>query len=97
MSARIIRSSLALRPSTMPAIQRGFRTTALLRYPPGDQEPVGPKSSDKPEAKSGNSQMIMLGGVGLALGIGFFLLEARPEKAKDQPIEGVTKKTVSPK
>jgi hypothetical protein len=39
----------------------------------------------------------MLGGVGLALGTGFFILMSRPEKAKDQPIEGVTKKTVSPK
>jgi len=49
MSARIVRS-LASKPS-VPAIQRGFRTTSLLRR--GDEEPVGPKATEKPEAKGG--------------------------------------------
>ncbi|QGI77236.1 hypothetical protein CEK25_003965 [Fusarium fujikuroi] len=88
MSARIARSSMALRPS-LP-IQRGFRTTRLLRH--NEKEPIGPKSS-----KGGNSQIIMLGGVGLAIGAGFFFLMSRPEKAKEQPIEGVKSKPVSPK
>ena len=49
MSARIVRS-LALKPS-VPAIQRGFRTTtSLLRH--GDHEPIGPKATEKPEAKA---------------------------------------------
>jgi preprotein translocase subunit YajC len=39
----------------------------------------------------------MLGGVGLAIGAGFFFLMSRPEKAKEQPIEGVKSKPVSPK
>ncbi|GKU05284.1 hypothetical protein FLAG1_08131 [Fusarium langsethiae] len=95
MSARIVRSSLALRPSAMPAIQRGFRTTALLRH--NESEPIGPKSSDKPVSKGANTQMIMFGGVGLAIGAGFFLLMSRPDVAKDQPVDGVTKKAVSPK
>jgi hypothetical protein len=41
--------------------------------------------------------MIMFGGVGLAIGAGFFLLMSRPDVAKDQPVDGVTKKAVSPK
>ncbi|KAF5677620.1 hypothetical protein FHETE_1671 [Fusarium heterosporum] len=94
MSARIVRSSMALRPS-MPAVQRGFRTTSLLRH--NEQEPIGPKSSDKPMSKGDNTQMILLGGVGLALGAGFFILMSRPEKAKEAPVEGVTAKPVSPK
>ncbi|KAL4722051.1 hypothetical protein ACLX1H_010821 [Fusarium chlamydosporum] len=94
MSARIVRSSLALRPS-MPAVQRGFRTTTLLRH--NEKEPVGPKSQDKPMSTKGNSQIAMLGGVGLAIGAGFFFLMSRPEKAKDQPVEGVRSKPVSPK
>ncbi|KAL6912866.1 hypothetical protein FSST1_010626 [Fusarium sambucinum] len=93
MSARIVRS-LALRPS-MPAIQRGFRTTAVSRH--NEKEPIGPNASTKPEAKGGNSQIIMFAGVGLAIGVGFFMLMSRPEVAKDQPVEGVTKKPVSPK
>ncbi|KAG8668555.1 hypothetical protein FPOAC2_07849 [Fusarium poae] len=94
MSARVVRS-LALKPSTMPAIQRGFRTTAISRH--NEKEPVGPNASVKPEAKGGNSQIIMFTGVGLAIGAGFFMLMSRPEVAKDQPVEGVTKKPVSPK
>lgn len=39
----------------------------------------------------------MIGGVGLALGLGFFYLMTRPEKAKDQPIDGVKTKIASPK
>lgn len=41
--------------------------------------------------------MIMIGGVGLALGAGFFILMSRPEQAKEAPIEGVKSKPVSPK
>ena len=93
MSARIVRS-LASKPS-VPAIQRGLRTTALLRH--NEKEPIGPKATEKPEAKGGNSQIVMLGGVGLAIGAGFFFLMGRPEKAKDAPIEGATKKPISPK
>ncbi|KAF5624902.1 hypothetical protein F52700_9277 [Fusarium sp. NRRL 52700] len=93
MSARIARSSMALRPSL--TIQRGFRTTRLLRH--NEKEPIGPKATEKPEAKGGNSQIVMLGGVGLAIGAGFFFLMSRPEKAKEQPIEGVKSKPVSPK
>ncbi|KAH7238205.1 hypothetical protein BKA59DRAFT_481590 [Fusarium tricinctum] len=94
MSARIVRSSMALRPS-MPAIQRGFRTTTLRQH--NEKEPIGPKSSDKPMSKGGNSQIVMIGGVGLALGAGFFILMSRPEQAKEAPIEGVNSKPVSPK
>ncbi|KAI1069842.1 hypothetical protein LB507_007986 [Fusarium sp. FIESC RH6] len=94
MSARIVRS-LALKPS-VPAIQRGFRTTtSLLRH--GDHEPIGPKATEKPEAKAPNTPLIMLGGVGLLLGAFFFLLEGKPDKAKDAPVEGATKKPISPK
>ncbi|CAG7563903.1 unnamed protein product [Fusarium equiseti] len=93
MSARIVRS-LASKPS-VPAIQRGFRTTALLRH--NEKEPTGPKATEKPEAKGGNSQIVMLGGVGLAIGAGFFFLMSRPEKAKETPVEGVKSKPVSPK
>lgn len=39
----------------------------------------------------------MLGGVGLLLGAFFFLLEGKPDKAKDAPVEGATKKPISPK
>jgi hypothetical protein len=39
----------------------------------------------------------MIGGVGLALGAGFFFLMSRPEQAKDTPVEGVKSKPVSPK
>ncbi|KAM0242060.1 hypothetical protein ACHAP5_007458 [Fusarium lateritium] len=94
MSARIVRSSMVLRPS-MPTIQRGFRTTALRQH--NEKEPVGPKSSEKPTSKGGDAQIFLLGGVGLALGAGFFILMSRPEQAKDQPIKGVTAKPVSPK
>ncbi|KAH7248691.1 uncharacterized protein BKA55DRAFT_690805 [Fusarium redolens] len=93
MSARIARSSMALRPSI--PIQRGFRTTRLLRN--NEKEPIGPKSQDRPMSKSQNSQTVMLGGVGLAIGAGFFFLMSRPEKAKEQPVEGVKSKPVSPK
>ncbi|KAF4454477.1 hypothetical protein F53441_2981 [Fusarium austroafricanum] len=89
MSARIARSSMALRPS-MPSLQRGFRTTTLLRN--NEKEPIGPKSQDRPMSKSQNSQTIMLGGVGLAIGAGFFFLMSRPAQAKEQPIEGVNSK-----
>ncbi|KAF5704239.1 hypothetical protein FMUND_12618 [Fusarium mundagurra] len=87
MSARIARSSMALRPS-LP-IQRGFRTTRLLRH--NEKEPIGPKSSDKPVSKANNSQIVMLGGVGLAIGAFFFVLTGKPEKAKEQPIDGTSK------
>ncbi|KAJ4011596.1 hypothetical protein NW752_008602 [Fusarium irregulare] len=93
MSARIVRS-LASKPS-VPAIQRGFRTTALLRH--NEKEPVGPKATEKPEAKGGSPSIVMLGGVGLALGGAFFFLMGRPEKAKETPVEGVKSKPVSPK
>ncbi|KAM0350226.1 hypothetical protein ACHAPU_003391 [Fusarium lateritium] len=85
---------MVLRPS-MPAVQRGFRTTSLLRH--NEKEPIGPKSSDKPMSKGDNTQIIMIGGIGLALGAGFFILMSRPEKAKDAPVEGVKAKAVSPK
>ncbi|KAF9765322.1 hypothetical protein IL306_002409 [Fusarium sp. DS 682] len=91
MSARIVRSSMALRPSM--SIQRGFRTTRLLRH--NEKEPIGPKSQDRPMSKSQSSQTVMLGGVGLAIGLGFFFLMSRPEKAKDQPVKGVETKNVS--
>ncbi|CAJ0549669.1 Ff.00g032820.m01.CDS01 [Fusarium sp. VM40] len=94
MSARIVRSSMALRPS-MPAIQRGFRTTALRQH--NEKEPVGPRSSNRPMSKGDNTQMVLLGGVGLALGAGFFILMSWPEQAKDAGIKGVTSKPVSPK
>ncbi|KAF5577469.1 hypothetical protein FPCIR_12083 [Fusarium pseudocircinatum] len=87
MSARIARSSMALRPS-LP-IQRGFRTTRLLQH--NEKEPIGPKSSDKPMSKGGNAQIVMLGSVGLAIGAFFFLLTGKPEKAKEQPIDGTSK------
>ncbi|KAG5759993.1 hypothetical protein H9Q69_012052 [Fusarium xylarioides] len=87
MSARIARSSMALRPS-LP-IQRGFRTTRLLQH--NEKEPIGPKATEKPEAKGGNAQIVMLGGVGLAIGAFFFLLTGKPEKAKEQPIDGTSK------
>ncbi|KAI7771077.1 hypothetical protein LZL87_004864 [Fusarium oxysporum] len=93
MSARIARSSMASRPS-LP-IQRGFRTTRLLRH--NEKEPIGPKSQDKHTSKGDNSQIFMLGGIGLAIGAGFLFLMSRPEKAKEQPIEGVESKPVSPK
>lgn len=41
--------------------------------------------------------MVLLGGVGLALGAGFFILMSWPEQAKDAGIKGVTSKPVSPK
>ncbi|KAF5025634.1 hypothetical protein F66182_2240 [Fusarium sp. NRRL 66182] len=94
MSTRIAQSSMALRP-TMPAIQRGFRTTTQLRN--NEKDPVGPKSQDKPMGKGQNSQTMMLGGVGLAIGAGFFFLMSRPDVAKDQPVQGVTSKPVRPK
>ncbi|KAF4345404.1 hypothetical protein FBEOM_706 [Fusarium beomiforme] len=90
MSARIVRSSMALRPS-MP-IQRGFRTTRLLQH--NEKEPIGPKSSDRPPSKADNSQIVMLGGVGLAIGACFFLLLGRPEKAKEQPAKGLETKHI---
>ncbi|KAF4954850.1 hypothetical protein FGADI_4952 [Fusarium gaditjirri] len=93
MSARIARSSMALRPS-LP-IQRGFRTTRLLRH--NEKEPIGPKSQDKPMSKGDNSQIVMLGGVGLAIGAFFFLLLSKPEKAKDQPVDGTEVKHVNTK
>ncbi|RKL49357.1 hypothetical protein BFJ72_g816 [Fusarium proliferatum] len=87
MSARIVRSSMALRPSL--SIQRGFRTTRLLQH--NEKEPIGPKSYEKPESKVDNSHIVILGGVGLALGAFFFLLMGKPEKAKEQPIDGTSK------
>ncbi|KAH7189531.1 uncharacterized protein B0J16DRAFT_116906 [Fusarium flagelliforme] len=92
MSARIVRS-LASKPS-VPAIQRGFRTSLLRRI---EKEPIGPKATEKPEAKGGNAQIVSLLGVGLGIGAFFFYLMGKPDKAKDEPIEGATKKPISPK
>ncbi|PNP61655.1 hypothetical protein FNYG_13642 [Fusarium nygamai] len=86
MPARIARSSMALRPPL--SIQRGFRTTRLLQN--NEKEPIGPKSSDKPMSTGGNSQIVMLGSVGLAIGAFFFLLTGKPEKAKEEPIDGTS-------
>ncbi|KAF4953486.1 hypothetical protein FSARC_12377 [Fusarium sarcochroum] len=94
LSARVARSSMALRP-TMPAVQRGFCASARLRN--NEKEPVGPKSQHKPVSKGENVQIYLLGGVGLALGGAFFFLQSSPELAKETPIEGVKSKPFSPK
>ncbi|UZP40780.1 hypothetical protein NXS19_008596 [Fusarium pseudograminearum] len=61
------------------------------------RSPARLSHNSSPMSKGANSQMIMYGGIGLALGAGFLLLMSRPDVAKDQPIDGVTNKPVSPK
>ncbi|RTE70132.1 hypothetical protein BHE90_015469 [Fusarium euwallaceae] len=84
-TTRLVRPTTALRPMMMLG-QRSFRVSAQLR-----------QNSETPMSQKNQNQSFVIGGVGLALGLGFFYLMTRPEKAKDQPIEGVKTKIASAK
>ncbi|RSM02763.1 hypothetical protein CDV31_010802 [Fusarium ambrosium] len=86
IATRFVRPTTALRPMMMLG-QRSFRVSARLRQ----------NSETPPMSQKNQNQSFVIGGVGLALGLGFFYLMTRPEKAKDQPIEGVKTKIASPK
>ncbi|KAL6353555.1 hypothetical protein LRP88_14051 [Fusarium phalaenopsidis] len=93
MSAMATRFVRPLRPVMLG--QRGFCVSAQLRQ--SEQNPRSKLSSEGPMSQKNQNQSFVIGGVGLALGLGFFYLMTRPEKAKDQPIEGVKTKIASPK
>ncbi|KAM0432973.1 hypothetical protein ACHAPT_004678 [Fusarium lateritium] len=84
---------MALRPAVLG--QRRFGVSAQLRH--NEQNPRSKLSSEQPMSSKSQNQSYMIGGVGLAVGLGFFYLMTRPEKAKEQPIEGVKTKIASSK
>ncbi|KAL2691448.1 hypothetical protein Neosp_001833 [[Neocosmospora] mangrovei] len=88
MSAIATRFVRPLRPMMLG--QRGLCVSAQLRQNPRP-------NPERPISQKNQNQSYVIGGVGLALGLGFFYLMTRPEKAKDQPIEGVKTKIVSQK
>ncbi|KAH7275031.1 hypothetical protein MRS44_006735 [Fusarium solani] len=91
MSAIATRFVRPLRPVMLG--QRSFCVSA--RH--SEQNPRSKLSSESPMSQKSQNQSYVIGGVGLALGLGFFYLMTRPEKAKDQPIEGVKTKIASTK
>ncbi|KAF4974948.1 hypothetical protein FZEAL_8211 [Fusarium zealandicum] len=98
ISARIARPSMALRPAMLcrtPAVQRGFRVSSKTCVQ--DQEPRSKPSSEQPMASKGNSQSMIIGATGLGLGGAFFYLMSAPRHAKEQPVDGVKAKPISPK